>query len=372
MKVDNGAYFTTAHLIIQLGLERKRLACFSIQGAGGTPALQSLLECLAMKAMILAAGFGERLWPLTADRTKAALPVLGKPLVGYVAEYLARQGIDEAVVNLHHQPESVRASLGDGRRFGLRLSYVHEPAILGTSGALDNARAFFEDETFVVVNGKIITDIDLRGALQTHRDAGAIATLVLKENAARERFSVVETHNGLVTRFAGMPDAELQPGESPLMFTGIQILEPRIFQFIPRGVFSHSTTGVYPQAIARGERLAAHVGEGMWYELSTLQRYLDISLALLTAQARNVYVGNQSRIENDAHVRDSVLWDNVVISDDATVFRSVIGDGVHVGASERIQNAVVVRREVVEGKAAPRRALKGHLEGDKFVTPLTQ
>src|ERR1700751_1476758 len=93
-----------------------------------------------MKAMILAAGFGERLWPLTADRTKPALPVLGKPLVGYVAEYLARFGITDVLVNLHHRPESVRVALGDGAAFGVHLHYVHEPAILGTSGAIDNAR----------------------------------------------------------------------------------------------------------------------------------------------------------------------------------------------------------------------------------------
>ena len=93
-----------------------------------------------MKAMILAAGYGERLWPLTADRTKPALPVLGKPLVGYVAEYLSKFGIKDVVVNLHHQPQSVQRSLGDGSRFGVALQYVYEPAILGTSGALDNAR----------------------------------------------------------------------------------------------------------------------------------------------------------------------------------------------------------------------------------------
>src|SRR5712691_5445644 len=102
-----------------------------------------------MKAMILAAGYGARLWPLTADRTKPALPVLGKPLVGYVAEYLAQQGIKDVVVNLHHRPDSVRAALGDGRRFGVRLQYVHEPSILGTSGALDNARSLLEGETLV-------------------------------------------------------------------------------------------------------------------------------------------------------------------------------------------------------------------------------
>src|SRR5438046_9325492 len=101
-----------------------------------------------MKAMILAAGYGERLWPLTADRTKPALPVLGKPLVGYVAEYLAGFGIKDVVVNLHHEPDSVQRSLGDGREFGVHLQYVYEPQILGTSGALDNARSLLENETF--------------------------------------------------------------------------------------------------------------------------------------------------------------------------------------------------------------------------------
>src|SRR5689334_19506600 len=112
-----------------------------------------------MKGMILAAGYGERLWPLTADRTKPALPVLGKPLVGYVAEYLARFDIRDVIVNLHHWPESVKRSLGDGRDFGVKLAYVYEPVILGTSGALDNARSLLEQETFVVINGKLITDI---------------------------------------------------------------------------------------------------------------------------------------------------------------------------------------------------------------------
>src|SRR3954447_22022391 len=94
------------------------------------------LEWLLMKGMILAAGFGERLWPLTADRTKPALPVLGKPLVGYVAEYLARFALKDIMVSLHHEPASVRRALGDGSQFGVHLEYVHEPEILGTSGAL--------------------------------------------------------------------------------------------------------------------------------------------------------------------------------------------------------------------------------------------
>ena len=319
--------------------------------------------------MILAAGYGERLWPLTADRTKPALPVLGKPLVGYVAEYLAGYGVTEAIVNLHHRPDSVRGSLGDGNRFGLRLEYIHEPVILGTSGALDNAREFFDGGTFVLVNGKIITDIDLNAALETHHRTRALATLVLKRNDARERFSVVETRDGLVTRFGGMPVAA---DVAPLMFTGIQILEPRIFDYIPRGVFSHTTTDVFPQAIARGERIAAHVGEGTWHELSTLRRYLDISLALLKAEGRTIYAGTESSIDPGAEVQDSIIWTDVVVESGATVTRAIVADGVQVAGKERWEDSVVVRAELVAGTTPPAKALKGHTIGDKFVVPLSQ
>jgi NDP-sugar pyrophosphorylase family protein len=325
-----------------------------------------------MKAMILAAGFGERLWPLTADRTKPALPVLGKALVGYVAEYLARFGIEDVVVNLHHEPESVRRALGEGRNFGVRLEYVHEPKILGTSGALDNARSLLEADTFVVINGKLVTDLDLGAALQHHREQNALATLVLKPNVKRERFSIVETRDGLVTRFAGMPSPDKSGEAPPLMFTGIHIMEPRIFDYIPRGVFSDTVVDAYPQAMARGERIVAHVAEGLWYELSTLQRYLQISLALLREQHRDVYTGANPLIDATAEVRDSVLWDEVIVDAGAKVRRAVIGDRVHIKKGEVVEDAVVVRADLVADKQVPAKALKGEVIGDNFVVPLSQ
>jgi len=327
-----------------------------------------------MKAMILAAGYGARLWPLTADRTKPALPVLGKPLVGYVAEYLARCGVEEVIVNLHHQPESVRSALGDGSQFGVRLKYVHEPVILGTSGALDNARGLLEGDTFVVVNGKLITDLDLNAALETHRRKNALATLVLRPNPKHERFSIVETRDSLVTAFAGMPGPLLRDRESdpPLMFTGIQILEPRIFDYIPRGVFSDTVIQVYPQAMARGERIVAHVAEGTWYELSTLKRYLDISLALLGRDGRDVHAGRNPSIHAQAEVHESVLWDDLIVERGAIVRRAILGDGVRVPAGERFEDAAVVRAELVAGVTPPAKALKGYVKGDNFVVPLSQ
>ena len=326
-----------------------------------------------MRAMILAAGYGTRLWPLTVDRTKPAIPFLGKPLVGYVAEYLGQYGCREVVVNLHHQPDSVRAALGDGTRFGVRLEYVEEETILGTSGALDNARHLLEDDTFFVVNGKIVTDIDLAKALETHRERNALATLVLLPNARRERFSVVETSNdGSVLRFGGMPDPSGDEKSVPLMFTGIQILEPRVFDYIPRGVFSHSTTDVYPQAIARGERVVAHVATGRWYELSTIPRYLDISLALMKDEGRDVDAGENCAIHPGASVSESVLWDNVTIEEGARVRRAILGDGVRIGAGEVLEDAAVVRAELVRSEEPPPKALKGELRGDNFVVPLSQ
>ncbi|HEY3104359.1 MAG TPA: NDP-sugar synthase [Pyrinomonadaceae bacterium] len=327
-----------------------------------------------MRAMILAAGYGERLWPLTADRGKPALPVLGKPLVGYVAEYLANNGVTEAIVNLHHKAESVRESLGDGSRFGLHLEYVYEPVILGTSGGLDNARGHFQSGTFVVINGKIITNIDLRAALETHQRTNALATLVLKDNLGRERFSMVETDGEFVRRFAGMPKPrdETNDADAPLMFTGIHVLEPRIFEYIPRGVFSDSVVDVYPKAMANGERIAAHVGEGMWYELSTLQRYLDISLALLRSQGRNVFEGNGTAIDDGAEVRDAILWDEVGVESGAKILRTVIADRVRVRANELFEDAIVVRADLVAGKTPPAKALKGYAKDDKFVVPLSR
>jgi mannose-1-phosphate guanylyltransferase/phosphomannomutase len=329
--------------------------------------------------MILAAGYGTRLWPLTVDRTKPAIPFLGKPLVGYVAEYLGGFGCREVVVNLHHQPESVREALGDGSRFGVHLEYVEEETILGTSGAIDNARHLLEGGTFFVVNGKIVTNINLTEALETHRRMNALATLVLLPNAKRERFSIVETRDGLIARFGGMPvpvsAAEREQEDEknvPLMFTGIQIFEPRIFDYIPRGVFSDSVTNVYPQAIARGERIVAHVATGRWYELSTIPRYLEISLALLKDRGADVEMGEGCIVSPRAEVRESVLWDNVHVEDGARVRRAVLGDGVRIISGESIENAAVVRAELVRGESPPPKALKGEFRGSNFVVPLSQ
>jgi len=338
-----------------------------------------------MKAMILAAGFGTRLFPLTIDRTKPAIPFLGKPLVGYVAEYVARFGFRDVVVNLHHQPDSVIKALGDGADYGVNIHYTREePDILGTAGALDNARHLLEDETFLIVNGKIITDIDISKAIETHKKTGALATMVLKENAKREKFTEIEIEDGFVKGFGGFPeqiaDSRFQIPDSknqnpkfkiqnPLMFTGIHILEPRVFDYIPRGVYSDIVPSFYNPAIRGGERIAAHITNGNWFELSTIPRYLDISLAMLNGV--NVFNGINCRISQNTRISDSVIWDEVEIEEGAKLHRTIIADGVRIGSNECYENAAIVRADMVKNcREVPEKALRGEYIGDNYVVPL--
>lgn len=319
-----------------------------------------------MRAMILAAGFGTRLWPLTIDRTKPAIPFLNKPLVVYSAEYLRRFGVSEMVVNLHHQGESIREALGDGESLGVRIHYSEETDILGTSGALDYARHWFEDATFAVMNGKVVTDIDLNAALETHRERNALATLVLKKNRKRERFSTVILDSaGNIERFGPFPAPNDCDEENlPLLFTGIQILEPEIFNYIPRNRFSHSTTDVYPRAIAEGRIVAAHVSDGEWYEMSTLARYLEISLDFMHKEDRRVICGDGTIIEDGAEAVDSVLWNRVRVEAGAQLHQAIVGDDVVIPSNARFDRVVIVRKDLCS------EIERGEIVGENLVVPI--
>lgn len=325
-----------------------------------------------MRAMILAAGFGTRLWPLTIGRTKPAIPFLNRPLIAYTLDYLRDSGIDEVIINLHHEPASVREQIGDGSASGLGIRYsIEEPIILGTSGALDHVREMLSDGPFVVINGKIITEIDLKAAIAAHVARRAMATLVLLPNPRHERFSEVEiTSHGRISGFTGFPDPRLAGKRPvPLMFTGIQILDPSIFKYIPRGVFSDSVRDVYPAAMAAGEAIGAHVASGEWYELSTLERYLSVSLKFLEREGRGWIAGEGCRIDPEARIKRSVLWQRVEVGRGAGLVECLVGDDVRIPAGAQFERAVIVRADVASRVERPEKARDGEIRGDNLVVP---
>jgi NDP-sugar pyrophosphorylase family protein len=316
-----------------------------------------------MKAMILAAGFGTRLWPLTEDRTKPAIPFLNRPLIAYAVDYLAQAGICDIIINLHHQPDSITKPLGDGSQFGVKIQYSFEEEILGTSGAIDKVRDQLLDDDFIVINGKIVTNIDLQAAIAEHKKRQALATLVLKENVARERFSIVEIdERGYISHFAGFPQpvaneiavAEgqshtvVQTEKAPLMFVGIQVLSPRIFEYVPRNCFSHSVVDVYPKAMAMGEAVIAHITKGDWYELSTIARYLESSIHFAHQKGLSNILGEDCLIAENAFVENSILWNRVTVESGAKVRQCVLADNVRIPQDTVLERAVVVRRDIVK------------------------
>jgi NDP-sugar pyrophosphorylase family protein len=327
-----------------------------------------------MKAMILAAGFGTRLFPLTADRPKPAIPVLNRPLIGYSIEYLKQWGVSDFVVNLHYKGESIQAALGDGRRWDCRIAYSHEEdLILGTSGALDHARRLLPNETFIVMNGKVVTSVNLAEALETHRARRALATLILKPNPGGERFSVVEVDgDGHIQRFGGFPAPDA--ASDALMFTGIQILEPEIFDYIPRGVFSHSTTDVYPKAIADGRPVVAHVARGAhehWHEFSTLERYLNLNFILLGTGPLSVILGAGCLLADDVALDRTILWDRVAVGAGATLHDVIVGDDVAIPSGARLVRAAVVRADKVAPAELAAKLADGcaRVDGENLIIP---
>jgi NDP-sugar pyrophosphorylase family protein len=218
--------------------------------------------------MILAAGFGSRLRPLTDRVPKPLLRVAGQPLIAYPLALLRAAGIREVIVNLHHRGDAIRAALGDGAARGMAITYSEEPEILDTGGGIRRAQAFFGGERFVVLNSDCIMDLDLSAVIAAHAERRADATMVLRRDREVARYGAIEIDAAQrIRRFLGRPplvDAPL----TPLMFTGVHVFEPTVFAHMAEGAFS-ITRQTYPAMLAAGCALYGHVFDGYWRVLDT-------------------------------------------------------------------------------------------------------
>jgi len=255
--------------------------------------------------MLLAAGLGTRLDPLTRLRAKPAVPFLGQPLIRRLATQLGFA--ERIVVNLHHMPDTVRAALHD-----LPVAFSPETELLGTAGGLGQALArglLDADAPVLVVNGKLHTDLPFRALWEAHHATDAAVTMALFENQAREAFREVQVVDG---RVVGFEDGRTPVSERPLAFTGVQVLAPQVLRRL-RPVFSDTVRDVFPPLIEAG-RVAAWVSHARWWEFSTCERYLGLHL-----RARRMGLDDPSA----AH-RDSILWPGVSLPPDRTLDRCVV------------------------------------------------
>ncbi len=236
-----------------------------------------------LTAMILCAGLGTRLRPLTDRAPKPAAPLLGAPLVAWTLALLRGAGVRRAVVNTHHLPaEMAAAASAAGRALGIPVAVSHEPVIAGTGGALREARALLAGAgQLVMINGDVLFDLDLGAALAAHRASGALATMVLLPMPAGARDAAVEVdRGGAVRRIAGAfgPGGD---GLSPWHFSGVHVLAPELLDHLPAEPFEADVNRhVYPPLMAAGA-IRGHVAAGYWNDLGTPGRYLEAVRDLL-------------------------------------------------------------------------------------------
>ncbi|MGD9762219.1 MAG: NDP-sugar synthase [Candidatus Binatia bacterium] len=218
--------------------------------------------------MILAAGFGSRLRPLTDRIPKPLVRVGGQPLIAYPLALLRAAGIGEVVINLHHRGEQIRAALGDGTAYGVSITYSEEDPILDTGGAIRHAEALLAGDRFVVLNSDMVMDLDLRPLIEAHIARGALATMVLRADRDAARYGLIEIDaQQRIRRFLGIPASVPEPLTS-LMFTGVHVFEPEVFQYLGTGRFS-ITRQTYPAMLAAGCPLFGYVFDGYWRVLDT-------------------------------------------------------------------------------------------------------
>ncbi len=228
-----------------------------------------------MKGMILAAGLGTRLRPLTDTIPKPLLPVGGVPLIVWNLLLLRAGGIREIVINLHYLGSMIEETLGDGSRWDMRITYSHEAELLGTGGGLKAAEWFFDGQPFIVMNGDTLIDLDLQPFLDFHDLQGGVATLVLRDDPQAVEWGAVETDAQdriLRIKGQGIEERGAKPAVTSRMFAGVHVLHPFILDDAPMGK-PFSIIDSYTHALTGGSRLLGFVHTGYWSDIGTVERY---------------------------------------------------------------------------------------------------
>jgi NDP-sugar pyrophosphorylase family protein len=312
--------------------------------------------------MVLTAGLGTRMYPLSAVRAKPAVPVSGIPLAGRILRWLSAAGIREAVLNLHHLPETLTAVIGDGAGSGVRVRYSWEPTLLGSAGGPARALPLLDSPRFFLINGDTLTNIDLVELARTHVASGARATMAVVPNPDPRHYNGVDVApDGVVTGFTPRG-----PHNRGWHFVGVQVVDADVLAPLDPETPAETVSGCYIDLIARQPgAVRAYCRAVPFHDIGTSADYLDTCLTFADREAAvNVLLGDSVVVDPSARLDRTVVWDRVTIGANVALRECVVADDVVVPAGFTGSRQAIVRRDAMPAGAI------GTIMGDLLATPL--
>ena len=340
----------------------------------------------------MAGGEGTRLRPMTSTVPKPLLPVCNRPIMEHVLRLLKRHGFTETVVTVQFLASLVRNYFGDGEDLGMDLHYATEEQPLGTAGSVRNAAHLLRDETFIVISGDALTDIDLTALVAYHRERGALVTVCLRRVPDPLEFGItIVDDEGRVQRFLEKPTW----GQvfSDTVNTGIYVMEPEVFDYVTEGAVVDWSGDVFPALLADGRPVFGYIADGYWEDVGTHESYVqaqadvlqgrvaveidgfEVSPGVWVAEGADVspqaslhgplYIGDYAKVEAGAVLREfTVLGSNVIVKTGAFLHRAVVGDNAFIGPQTNLRACVIGKRTDIMRAA---RVEEGVVIGDECV-----
>ncbi|NLN41228.1 MAG: NTP transferase domain-containing protein [Clostridiales bacterium] len=311
-----------------------------------------------MKGIIMAGGAGSRLRPLTCDLPKPMVPIMNRPVMHYSIELLKKYKIEDIGVTLQYLPKMIQNYFGDGSQYKVKLHYFIEDTPLGTAGSVKNAQEFL-DETFIVISGDALTNIDLSKAIEFHKSKKSIATLILKKVEVPLEYGVVITNqDGAITRFLEKPGW----GEvfSDTVNTGIYILEPEVLDYFQPGIKFDFSKDLFPMLLEEKIPMYGYITEEYWCDIGDTKSYLQSHFDVLdgstgitidtTQREGNIWIEEGVHIHPKAKIKGPCyIGQNTIIAEDAVIHPfTVIGSNCYIGQNSSIKNSVLWDHDILD------------------------
>lgn len=288
-------------------------------------------------ALVLTAGLGTRLQPLSSVRAKPALPVAGTPLITRILTQLHAAGIRRVVLNLHHRADTITRVVGDGSALGLEVRYSWETAILGSAGGPARAIPLLEADRFLIVNGDTLADVDLQAITSRHVETNALVTMAVV-NGRPQYNGVIAEPSGIVRGFGREPGA--------FHYIGVQAVNASVFAGVDPGVKAETVHGIYPALIAsRPGAVRIFHTDAEFFDIGSPRDYLETAITLAARDGRPLDRGRDSVVAPDAALTNTILWDRVTIGAGAQLTDCIVADEVTVPPGARYSQSSLVMRD---------------------------